>query len=493
MKTIEQKITDFSGGMTNNIRAEIANVVALSYHFNITDKKLIPKRTYLTLTDASEKISRFIYAKNETSGYAVYGLGQTATGKPKIFKSTVPVTDWTAPANGEGTVGVVAPNVFFVYKDIAYCWQGGTKLSSFDLVTTPTFTDEYQAIAYTNVAQPIHHPADDCAYFFQDNVVHKLNNVTWSASVLTLPSNLKIIGGAPYGDYLAILCSPIQAGTADTILFLWDRDSSLSTISAKINLGMGEAKHIGYDNNGIFITQFVNSISGFGGYNNALVVKYYSGGTILEKKISDDATSGYFNSIQTDLIQQSNSVSANNAFYFPTTLITTKDAVTYYFIFKVQVINGQIVLTVNQNITGVTAGQQIKGIYEVTEFWFIAHSVSVALQTLITGTFQEAAIETILYSGGDSSVKKKLIGVTVMTSPLSASGQIILEYRKDEGTTWTNIFTHDTNDSISHSAINNSSGTLPEFKEIQFRIESTGGAEITGLKFRYELLDKDVY
>ena len=34
---------------------------------------------------------------------------------------------------------------------------------------------------------------------------------------------------------------------------------------------------------------------------------------------------------------------------------------------------------------------------------------------------------------------------------------------------------------------------LPEYREITFRVESTGGAEITGIKWKYEILDKDVY
>lgn len=488
-KIITSIIKDFSGGITNDIRAEIANVVALSYHFNITDKKLVPKRAYTTLTDGGEKITRFIYTL-ESGGAAhyMYGLGQNATGKPKIFYSTLPATAWTALTDAVGTIGAVATNVFFLYKNILYFWQAG-KLSTW-AISSATLTESYQTIAYTNVAQPVHHPADDCAYFFQDNVVHRLNNVTWSSAVLTLPSNLKIIGGAPYGDYLAILCSPLDdnAGTTDSILYLWDRDSSLSTITAKINLGVGEAKHIGYDNNGVFITQTIKSISQLGSYNNSLMVKYYNG-SLIEKKISDATSSAYFY----DITLVGNPVSANNAFYFPVHLRTSKEGGTYDFIMKAQIINGQIILTANQNIASVTAGQTINGIYELTEFWFVAHSASTTLQTLITGTYtQESAIETILYSLGDSSVKKKLLGVTVMTPPLA--GQIVLEYRKDEDTAWTTIFTHAVTNSISHSAINieSSGATLPEFKEIQFRIESTLGAEITGLKFKVEVLDKDI-
>jgi len=57
------------------------------------------------------------------------------------------------------------------------------------------------------------------------------------------------------------------------------------------------------------------------------------------------------------------------------------------------------------------------------------------------------------------------------------------------------IMTHSTDDAVKHSAINieSTGATLPQFNEIQFRIESTGGAVITGLKFKYEDIDDDLY
>jgi hypothetical protein len=76
---------------------------------------------------------------------------------------------------------------------------------------------------------------------------------------------------------------------------------------------------------------------------------------------------------------------------------------------------------------------------------------------------------------------------------LPADNSIVLKYRKNEETSWTTILTSDTDNAISKSAINISGATLPAFKEIQFRIESLGGAILTGLKFKYELIDDDAY
>jgi len=57
-----------------------------------------------------------------------------------------------------------------------------------------------------------------------------------------------------------------------------------------------------------------------------------------------------------------------------------------------------------------------------------------------------------------------------------------LKYKKDAETSFTTIFTHNTDDSLFHEAVNieSSGATLPEFRELSLRIESTGGAVITG-------------
>ncbi len=139
----------------------------------------------------------------------------------------------------------------------------------------------------------------------------------------------------------------------------------------------------------------------------------------------------------------------------------------------------------------------IEGMFLLGNFWFFAHSNDGSVnRTDNDSTFTHTSIyQSQKYTLGDASKTKKLLGTTVMSAPLPTAGQVVLRYRKDEETTWTTIFTNTTDNSISHSAINiESSGiTLTEFKEIQFRIQSTGGAEITGLKFRAEEIDKDFY
>ena len=76
---------------------------------------------------------------------------------------------------------------------------------------------------------------------------------------------------------------------------------------------------------------------------------------------------------------------------------------------------------------------------------------------------------------------------------LNSEGQVVLKYRKDNETTWTTIFTNTTENSISHEACNiESTGeNLPQFKDIQFRIECSGSVGLLGLRFRYEELTQN--
>ena len=108
--------------------------------------------------------------------------------------------------------------------------------------------------------------------------------------------------------------------------------------------------------------------------------------------------------------------------------------------------------------------------------------------------------ETKIFNLGDSSATKKLVSFTIITVPLlgpSNDAQVVVKYNINNNignsTFGTTILTHSTTGAISKTAINDSSGAnLPEFKEIQFRLESTKNAIITGYKFKWEFIDKDI-
>ena len=107
-------------------------------------------------------------------------------------------------------------------------------------------------------------------------------------------------------------------------------------------------------------------------------------------------------------------------------------------------------------------------------------------------TFTSVYETEIFWDGKETN---RVVGVTVTTEFLPAAGQVVLKYKKDAETSWTTIYTDGTDDSLRHSAVNvESTGVaLPEYKRLRLRIESTGGAAITGLFFLREQVSDDIY
>jgi len=78
---------------------------------------------------------------------------------------------------------------------------------------------------------------------------------------------------------------------------------------------------------------------------------------------------------------------------------------------------------------------------------------------------------------------------------LPTAGQVVMKYRVNNETSYTTIFTDTTDNDITHSAVNieSSGATLPQFRELQLRVESTGNAEITGISLKWEEIDSKLY
>ena len=131
------------------------------------------------------------------------------------------------------------------------------------------------------------------------------------------------------------------------------------------------------------------------------------------------------------------------------------------------------------------------------DYWFISHSAISAGKVTKTDDAANFTITSIydtqIFNGGDAASWKSLLDATVTTVFLPTAGQIVLRYRIDNETSYTTIFTNTTDASISHTAnnIESNGNPLPKYyKEIQFRIQSTGGAEITEFDFNQEILGR---
>ncbi len=250
-KIIITKIDRFDGGQSEDKRSKSSNKFSLTKNFDTMTypHKIVPYRS----TEADEtktfKVINFLYAPY-TSAFTLYGLGQeVGTTKGMLYLYSIDVgldNNWAGGTFLKSVNNVSNDNeVLFYYKDYVYIFTGSGRYLERVLITGTTndFSVRNDYSAAGTVAQPVHHSADDIAYFFSDNIVSRQNGAAaFEAAVLTLPSDLKITSATPYGNYLAIAC--VTKGNADyrSVVYLWDRDAI--SWNFQINFGKGAIQHL---------------------------------------------------------------------------------------------------------------------------------------------------------------------------------------------------------------------------------------------------------
>ena len=84
--------------------------------------------------------------------------------------------------------------------------------------------------------------------------------------------------------------------------------------------------------------------------------------------------------------------------------------------------------------------------------------------------------------------QKQLTSIVVRYDSLPTAGQCVVKYKVDGGS-YITVFT-ETTDSVVFTETPTAGGTsFTSGRDYEFRIESTGGAEIVGLEYNYENLE----
>lgn len=496
-KILETLINDFSGGIAIDRRTKDRRKYSLTKHFDAYTypHKLVPHfKTEASLglsgapvTDLG--LTKFLYAQNQSETlFRLYALG-SASGKVKLYRldidgsSNLDAENWVACTNGESGSGTRSENVFFYYKSFIFTISG-TNLNKFDTLEIAPFADGYKSLAATaNAVQPVHHHSDDCAYFFSDNIVYRLNDASWDGAVLTLPTDQQIVDAWQDGDYLKIACVTKGNLNVKSIVYSWDRDSSLTTLSQRCDAGEGKILYgANLGGNNIIVQDFyTNNSLGKGEWK--LLIKRIDGtqAVLLSELIIDTASAA----------QKRTKFNTDQILYFPAKAQFNGD--TRLGIWAVDG-SGRIWLdTVEEQATS------YDGIYRTANIWWIAHSADGHVTRSDDDGSYSATLpsvyESLIFDDGDLAITKKLVGVSVFFEPLPAGASVVLKYRQDGATDWTTIFTEAGDGEISHDSVNVESDNSPlaEYNENEFRIESYGGAAITGLYYKAETKDQAPY
>lgn len=487
MKTVEIKLNNFSGGISDSPRSQTASQFQVASHFDCFSDpvRLVPYRS-LEADDTDVKtyfIRDFLYA---SASDKLYGLGQTGAGLTKImYKAAATSGAWTLPVNSEGN-GAVKNGCLVEFKNYLWGFQGTNQIFKWGTLSgTPSITNSAATVGatITSVANGVINSLGDLYIAYNDTLVRIAPDATTiTDAAKTVPANYKITSMCNWGNYLAIGCSPVANYNGVSKVFIWDYASTEKFVDV-IDWGEGELRVLetveGYL---VGITdRYLNNTAGAG--KGSMIVQIYAGG--VPQVIKEIFTQ----SLVGKSIPQAKALRNNRLFW--SAKIMTNSAGTEYkeglwsFGRKSSAYPWAINLDiVDDNID--TDGIQGFGI--AGNFFFIAHSNDGSiLKTNDSAVYtQTATYESQILNFDEFDVDKRLEMVKVGFAPLVSGQSITVKMKTDEDTAWTTIGSYSTVGSTAKT-FNNIEATdvpFPSGKEFKFQILSSGGAEITSLSLR---------
>ena len=483
-------VNQFNGGISDDIRKSSGTEFAVSKHFDVfsNPKRLVPYRSLeVDTNDGSTPtgmkqyvVKDYVYA---SASAKLYGLGQTGGGLTKVvFKADAISGNWTLPASSEGN-GAVKNDCFFEFQDYLWGFQGTNQVFKWGLLSgTPSITNSVTTVAssITSVANGII-ASDANAYMAYNNVVVRISpsgTVTDSAKIV--PSNFKITSLANYGSYMAIACSPKDVYNGKSKVFIWNLSSDL--FQDTVDWGEGELRVL-ENIEGFLIgvtDRYLNNSAGAG--KGSLVIQSYSGGTPkVEKEIFTQALTG-------KSVPISKAVK-NNRLFFAAKIMTNTAGTEYnegLWSFGRKNANYPWAVTldiIDENIT--TSGIQAFG--TASNYFFITHSGDGSIdKTNDASVYTFTSVyESLVFDFGSPYITKGLRSVSVSAAPKPTGGVVTAKYRVDSETSWTTIGSFTVSATVMQRSFLNIESTgadFSSFRELEIRVESTGGAEITGFE-----------
>ena len=524
MPIVETKINRFDGGITNDPRNPAGNVGRVVSNFDVITNpyKMTPYRSSESGDDApTTSIKRnFCVALRDVSAspdvYSLYSLGVVSgTGRAEILYknlTTGATTDlddnsWTNTANNQSGAGAASFNLFVFYRRTGYIyWGDSNTIGRYDPDGTDAIAQSHQALTYTRIGQGIVHSKDDILYIpYYDEAgptagIARNNNGSWNNTALTLPTHYVPTSICEYGNYLAIGCAHVD-GVSNSRIFLWDRDSTLTTVSESIDAGTGsliileeiDGELVWISQKGGAGTSFSGIPHGTSSHRDRVIFRRLVGSTGVKFFELQANHAGSANTTQLPLYKQK----IDNRLYFQM-LIELNGSVRDGVWSIGRSGQGQPFSLVHErtsnNDTALATSATLRGFFQVGDYLFQSYVSGGSHNTTKTddgSTFSHNSIyETKTFATEDPSYYKDLVEVSVQTEYMPTAGQVTLAYQTNQNvgtSTWTTIFTNSTDNSVSHTAqnIESSGAQLPkQYKQIAFRILSTGGAEVTGLIFK---------
>ena len=212
-----------------------------------------------------------------------WGRESAASTKATFFTKAAPIT--AAWASVVTTAGADTPKsgTLVEYKGTAYAVNNTSSLIKFTSGTTYTIVGTI-GTPVTNTPRPFVHPEDNILYMVTDFAVAKYDGTTLTANALLLPSNMLATSMTSWGTYLAIAMKP-ASGVGRSYVYLWGRDTTLTTVQAIVDWGDGALEVLENINETLVGVSAIKPIGTFDSITNYnYQVKTYSGGSVQKVK-----------------------------------------------------------------------------------------------------------------------------------------------------------------------------------------------------------------
>lgn len=501
---------NFAYGLADDIRSPKGN--GMTKHFDILSNpgRLTPYRSteadHATNAGATGAKTFNIQDFQLALAGLLYGLGVNGSGYPKVLRKADPTTgNWLASDGSNAATAIGEGNATAIrgsFIEWASNWWGfqGTNQIWKVLTSTGVITNSHATVGSTivTVAQSVV-GADGNMYMFYNNQVVRVSSAgtVTDAAMTAIPSDMRITSACRWGSYLAIACAYGTSATATPAgrsqLYIWDYVST-TTVTDIIDFGEGALNVIGNIEGKIcgVSDKYLSSTLGLG--RGSMVVRMWGGGVpkVMKELIANQTvTLGRF---------IRNVVIKDNTMYWvasvPFNQSTATESTFHLGIWSFGRKNKDtdFALSLDYVEEGVdTSNFKINSFGNAGNYWFINHSADGSIsKTDDAANYTFTSIyETPILDGGNAYLVKKPIEAVVTYAPLPTAGQVVLKYRINAETSYTTLSTYTTDNAISHAttSVESSGVFLPEHYEIQFRVESTGGAEITDFIYDYDVLN----
>lgn len=427
-------------------------------------------------------------------GTTLYALGiDSGTNHPAIYKwdyNTQSFLGHTTFATGS------AANCLFSYKGILYGYYNGT-----DVFTSPTGggnTPTYSTFAapYTHFAYPIVHSKDNVAYLFTDNLVSTFAGTAAApVTALTLPTNFRITAACEDGDYIMIVGYNTDGKATG---YLWDRDSSLATTTAKYDLGVDIPHHVAKLGGTLFIVSARGDSTDASGATDQSVLTI----RVRNGDRADILPNGEYQ--MTSLAMPNNSgnsyegrYATSHRLYFTARAQLKGDSAAKSLVFRLDY-DGRLTIALNVGVNSTNSNPPLmSGVIRDGDSWWVGGKGDGNWTTSKASTdyTTTSSFETSIIRSEDLTENVQFRDATVTFESLPAGGSISVLARKNEETAWTTLKTYSTSAKMKFNvtaleAVNALNG-LDRAKQFQCRLQvtsSTANSPVIVTGFQVEAL-----